>query len=225
MYSQRVTGHHKPGTHLWDLTQVVNRAWVLNELLEGETHQPVGRGYGSSGGGSKPGSRPPWASQAATLVTNLHAVARDLETEFLRLVNPNSTTRRGGSTRNTWLALYHLTELGVAAPDSTVRRGTHTLTKWTWQTEVFLGQREPIHRLPREMGHTEPSCPWCTFRTLRYRISDGVIFCVNPTCRDHDGERVTATLTVRLNGDLTLTWQNGAEHVPVPGSTRGDVVQ
>lgn len=213
--------HLEPDTPLWDLAHVVNRAWVLNEILEDEIHQPVGRGYGNTGGGSKPGSRAPWEGQAANLVMNLHSTARSIELEFITMVNPETRAIRGGSDRNTWFALYHLTDLGAAIPTGHVKRATHTLTGWTWRAEVFLGEREPIHQLPRIVGHVEPECPWCGFRTLRYRVSDGMVFCVNPLCRDPDDNKVTAQLTVKIDGDLTLTWQNGVEHVPAPGNTRG----
>lgn len=211
-----MTDFHEPGTTRYELNKTVHRTWILNELLEDEIAEPVGRGIGHglrsvSGGGS----RPPWTAVAAELVTDLHAKARFHEAALCRHVS-GRTPQRGASGRNTWLALYHVTDLMEAVPDREVVVVLLDLRGWTGRAEVFLGQAEPIRRLPREFRQAEQVCPWCEFQTLRCYISTGSVFCVNPACRDADGVRPQAHMEVTDLGELSLRWQDGTHRVPAP---------
>lgn len=123
---------------------------------------------------------------------------------------------RGYSSRNTWLALYHLTDLAEAVVDQDVRIVLLDIRSWVGRAEVALGQAEPIRRLPRDFGQGEPVCPWCGYMTLRCHVVKGTVFCVNPVCRDTDGNRAYAALGVSEFGELVLTWQDGTHRVPEP---------
>jgi hypothetical protein len=195
--------------------QTVYRSWVLNELLEDEVHEPASR---TSGGGLRHvagGSKPPWNSQAAHLVMDLHAKARDFEASLNYQVCGRYPVR-GVSSRSTWLALYHLTDLMEAVADREVTVVLVGLRGWTGQAEVVLGQAEPVRRLPREFGQAEQVCMWCGYKTLRCYSATGSVFCVNPECFDADGEKPKATIHVDEAGGLTLLWQDGAHRIPVP---------
>jgi hypothetical protein len=210
-----VTDQHEPGTTRYELVQTVYRTWVLNELLEDEVAEPVGRGIGGGLRSVSGGSRPPWTAQAAELVMDLHIQARQFESDFTYRVS-GRWTERGPSSRNTWLALYRLTDLMEAVPDRNVLTALITLRGWSARAEVFLGQADPIRRLPREFGQSEQVCPWCSFRTLRCYTATGSVFCVNPTCRDADGQRPQASIEVNDIGDLSLLWQDGTRRIPEP---------
>lgn len=206
---------HEPGTTRYELVQTVYRTWVLNEQLEDEVAEPVGRGIGHGLRVVSGGSRPPWSAQAAELVMDLHARAREFESSFTYQVSGRHPDR-GPSSRNTWLALYRLTDLMEAVPDRDVAVVLVGLRGWVGRAEVFLGQAEPIRRLPREFGQAEQVCPWCSFQTLRCYTSTGIVFCVNPACHDSGGKRPQATIVVNETGDLSLLWQDGIHRIPGP---------
>jgi len=194
---------------------MVYRAWVLNEILETEISQPVGRGVGKGAAASPTGPKAPWNTQAADLVTELHAQSRRMESDLNQYV-VGRIPLRGSSSRNTWLALYHVTDLMAGAPDRTVLGLLVEMRRWVGKAETTLGQSDPIHRLPREFGQNDPVCPWCSYMTLRCYVRTGTVFCVNPGCRDEDGVRPRANIDVSETGDLTLVWHNGVSIVPRP---------
>lgn len=207
--------HHEPGTVRHSLVQTVYRSWVLNEILEDEVTEPA---CPASGGGFRhvpSGSKPPWNSQAAHLVMDLHAKAREFEASFSYQAC-GTYPNRGVSSRNTWLALYRLTDLMEAVGDREVVFVLTGLRIWNGQAEVVLGQAEPIRRLPREFGSTEQVCPWCQYKTLRCYASTGSVFCINPGCQDADGGKPKAVIDVDVSGALTLVWQDGVHRVPTP---------
>lgn len=206
---------YEPGTIRSELVKAVYRTWVLNELLENDVAEPVGRNPGSGVGGNSTGSRPPWNSQAAELILDLRIKSRQCEWDFTFQVLGHGTVR-GDSDRNTWLALYRVTDLMGAVTDRVVLSALTVFRAWIGRAEVLLGQAEPIRRLPREFGEKEQCCPWCSYRTLRCRSDTGTVFCVNPACRDSDGERPKAVIGVSDGGELTLLWQDGTHRIPTP---------
>lgn len=207
--------HYEPGTHRSELVKSVYRTWVLNELLETDVAEPVVRGTGHGFSGVSTGSRPPWNAAAANLVLDLHAQARYYE-YFFTIQAFGHGTSRGHSNRNTWLALYRITELADLVTDQNVLGALTGFRTWIGRAEVFLGQAEPVKRLPREFGTAEQCCPWCSYRTLRCRTSTGTVFCVNPACKDGEGSRPQAVIEVSDEGLLTLRWQDGTHRIPVP---------
>lgn len=214
-YSPSVKDQHEPGTLRSELVKTVYRTWVLNELLEEEVSEPVGRGPGLGLRTPAGGSKAPWNGQAAVLVLELHRQARYLESDWTVKVSGHEPSR-GNSDRNTWLALYQLTNLMEAVNDIEVRTAMHPLKTWVRRAEVTLGKSEPIRRVPREFGHSEPVCPWCGYMTLRCHVATGTVFCVNPGCRDRDGKRPQGSLGTNDQGLLTLTWQDGSSRIPEP---------
>lgn len=207
--------HHEPGTIRSDLVKMVYRAWVLNEMLEAEVAQPVGRGIGGGLKSASSGSKAPWNALAANLVTELHTQSRRMESD-LNFSIVGRTPQRGTSDRNTWLALYRITDLVETVSEGEVLGVLVQIRTWVGKAEVALGQAEPVRRLPREFGCGEPGCPWCGFMTLRCHVCSGTVFCVNPGCRDDEGARPQATIGVSEMGDLNLVWQNGVSIIPRP---------
>lgn len=185
-----------------DTTQA---AWELNEHLETVT---AVKSQGSSEvfHGKVDFSQPPWNTQAANQVLDLHAWSRDTEALWrLRAGLPART--RGGSSANTRIALEALTRLSEAVDDATVQVADRQLNAWCKKARVVLGEAESARRLPRSQGEREACCPWCKRDTLRQMALAGVVFCVDPGCVDDEGRRPRAQLEY-FDNDWVLRWQD-----------------
>lgn len=199
------------------LTQRVEQCLALSRWLE-LTVAPQGRQVGrdaSAGYGRGTGSRPPWSSRVAHLVTDLHANAR-LHEHRLRLANGlHGPYERGGSDANTVLALKAWNQLAVSAPDEDVARALAWTVSWTGRAFVLLGERDEPHRLPRQPGSPEPRCPYCEKMTLRFWAGRGLVRCVNPACQTEDGKRPAASMVYsNVAMDWVLAWNDGVVGIP-----------
>jgi hypothetical protein len=186
---------------------VVGEAHGLNELLE---RIIAIKSWTPSGGefhGKVSHSPPPWNSNAANAIFDLHAWSRQTEAQ-MRILLDLPMRYRGGSSTNTKAALDSLVRLSEAANDRTVKDNRVWLNGWCKKSEIILGKEEAAKRLPREQGQPEPACPWCKQTTLRSYAVRGEVFCIDPTCRDEEGRRPHAMLEY-LHGDLGLRWQDG----------------
>jgi hypothetical protein len=207
--------NHPPGSVRALLEDAVKLVWHLNELLELMVpYAGTGQSDEVKRHGQMIHASPPWQAQAANLVMDLHAEARRLERSLkAEVMGDRSSVDRGGSSRNTWLALKALLRLTEAVEDVTAADVLVALERWTSRAEVVLGKAEPARRLPRAIGAGEPRCPWCAYLTLRCRPQNGLVYCVNPTCTDEDGRRPRALMGVDyLTGEAVLTWQDGYWH-------------
>lgn len=92
--------------------------------------------------------------------------------------------------------------------DSQVNYHKIWLGGWCRKSEIILGTQEAAKRLPRELGQSEPSCPWCKRKTLRQLALEGTIFCCDPRCVNENGKRPKARLEY-FHGELSLRWQDG----------------
>lgn len=156
------------------------------------------------------GSSPSWNAQAAYLVLEIRQRVRGLE-EVLRDRVTGTKLPRGGSDRNTSLALDAIVELSHAVGAADVRDATGVLTRWLHQARTCLGEVEPLSRLPRLPGQPEPRCPWCQFTTLRYQPYAGVVRCVNPECLDdHDRRPIGHIELGPYSGEAILAWNDGS---------------
>lgn len=156
------------------------------------------------------GSSPAWHSQAAYLVLGLGQLARDLE-DGLRGRVTGTSVARGGSDRNTFLALDAVAELAHAVPVEDAADAERALARWFYRAKTCLGEVEPWDRLPRLPGQAEPRCPWCRFTTLRYQRYAGVVKCVNPECADDDGRHPKGTVDLGpYSGEPILAWGDGS---------------
>jgi len=93
------------------------------------------------------------------------------------------------------------------------------LGNWVTQAHVVLGEHEPPRRLPREPGKREPRCPWCTYQTLRMRLSVGTVTCINPGCSDSLGARPVGLFLVDpVSGETAISWRDGTVGLPEPNT-------
>jgi hypothetical protein len=190
-----------------EFREVVSDTLALNEVLEriitikswmpsnGEFHGKVSH------------SPPPWNSNAANAILDLHAWSRNAEIN-LRCELGLPIRYRGGSSANTKCALDSIVKLSEATEDRHVHTCKSWLNGWCRKGEIILGTQEAAKRLPREKGQPEPSCPWCERKTLRELALEGQIFCCDPTCKDNDGKRPKARLEY-FHGEMVLRWQDG----------------
>jgi hypothetical protein len=206
-----MASQHAPGSVRALLDDAVKLVWRLNEQLELMVPQP-GTGQRDDVGRSSKRihAAPPWQAQAANLVMDMHAEVRRQEHELkAEVVGDGASTDRGGSSRNTRLALQALTQLTEAVDDHRAGEALIAMERWISRAEVVLGMADPPRRLPRCFGDAEPRCPWCSYCTLRSLPSNGLVYCVNPSCTDEDGRRPRATMSVNGAGETILTWQDG----------------
>lgn len=124
---------------------------------------------------------------------------------------------RGGSDENTRLALEHVVALSHRAGDTVVLYVLDTLGGWVSQAHIVLGESEAPRRVPREPGKREPRCPWCTYQTLRMRLSVGTVTCINPGCSDSLGARPVGLFVVDpISGEMAISWRDGTVGLPEP---------
>lgn len=152
---------------------------------------------------------PAWNTQAAYLVFDMHRLTRDHENRLRGLVS-GSQMSRGGSDRNTFLSLDALPDLAFAAGRDEVHETLTALSGWLRRARETLGEVEPLARLPRQPGAGEPRCPWCERMTLRHQPHAGIVRCINPACRDTDGNRPQGRVELgRLSCEPLLVWGTG----------------
>jgi hypothetical protein len=191
---------------LYTCVESSKRAYsVLEELLE----HPVSGGRELVRPSSFARAWPSWNTQAAYLIFDLRQLTRDHENRLLAF-GAGTVRGRGSSDRNTFLSLDALPKLAHAAGTDEVRETLTVLSRWLRRAREALGEVEPLGRLPRLPGAPEPRCPWCERMTLRQQPHAGLVRCVNPSCRDTDGNRPLARVEIgRLSLEPMLVWGTG----------------
>jgi hypothetical protein len=190
-----------------EFRDTVSDALALNEVLERIITIKSWRPSAGDYHGKVSHSPPPWNSNAANAILDLHSWSRTAEAAF-RCELGFPARFRGGSSANTRCALDTLVKLSEGVPDGSVRVCRSWLGGWSRKAEIILGTAEAAKRLPRNIGEAEPDCPWCKRKTLRQLALEGVIFCCDPSCRSDDGDRPKARLEY-FQGELTLLWMDG----------------
>lgn len=152
---------------------------------------------------------PAWNTQAAYLVFDLHRLTRDHEDRLRERVT-GTKSRRGSSDRNTFLSIDALPNLALAAGQDEVHETLMVFSAWLRRARETLGEVEPLSRLPRLPGQSEPRCPWCQRMTLRHQPYAGIVRCINPACLDTDGRRPFGRIELgRLSCEPLLVWSTG----------------
>lgn len=157
-------------------------------------------------------SPPPWNAAAANAITDLHSWARETEA-LMRLRLGFPSRRRGGSSKNTYIALKAICSLAEGSPDDAVREAVRWLNSWCTKASVVLGETESARRLPSVPGQPPSVCPWCRQGTLRQLALAGTIMCIDSSCRDEEGRRPKAQLEY-FNDEWSLRWQDGILGAP-----------
>jgi hypothetical protein len=196
------------------LRESVDHALSLNTRLEGliaiKPRQPSGVFHGKVDF-----SQPPWHSPVATVFFDMHALSRKIERD-LRYELGLPSRYRGCSDANTKVALEAAINLCERADDFAVRVNTKEIEKWSRRASIALGQTEVPKRLPRSPGHPEPKCPFCKLRTLRSKFALGEVYCINPACKDDDGNKPRAHMEYSKHvGDWVMVWQDNVVGLPV----------
>ncbi len=139
---------------------------------------------------------------------DLHEESRRLETHLKEKVSGALGSRRGGSHDNTRYALSSISSLAEAVDDTTVLGILKSLSRWTRRAEAFFVPEKGLHRLPRQPKEKEARCPWCSYQTMRWHPSTGIVVCVNPHCvTDQDVRpRWCADFVVNDEG-LEFSWR------------------
>lgn len=159
-------------------------------------------------------SQPPWHSPVAMVFLDMHALSRKIE-RGLRYELGLPLRYRGCSDVNTRKALEASINLCEKADDFAVRVNTKEIERWSRRAAIALGVTEIPKRLPRSPGNPEPKCPFCKLRTLRSKWLDGEIYCINPACKDENGNKPRARMEFsNYVGDWVLVWQDGIAGVP-----------
>jgi hypothetical protein len=192
---------------LGETIQAAKRAYsALEDLIDQPRH---GGGRDLVRPSSFARAWPSWNAQAAYLVFDLQKLTRAHENRML-FTAAGTMRARGSSNRNTFLSLDALPGLAHAAGPDQVADTLGALSAWLRRAREALGEVEPYSRLPRLPGAPEPRCPWCERMTLRQQAHAGIVRCINPACRDGDGNRPFARVEVgRLSLEPMLVWTTG----------------
>jgi hypothetical protein len=183
---------------------VVSLLATLEELIS----EPPGRSMPDLRHATHVGSSPSWHTQAAYAVMEARTMSRTLESRMRKSARLPDRPR-GGSDHNTVMALGTLTDLADAVGVGDLQNTVRTLRQWIGQARIIVGEVEPMRRLPREDGAQEPRCPWCRCMTLRQQPYAGILRCINPECRDQDGNRVLGRVEIgRYTATPIVVWQD-----------------
>lgn len=196
------------------LRQATESAIDLNQRLERIVAIPVRNLKNDNKRGRVDHSRAPWNAQVAHLILELHTTSRAME-DGLRFHLSMSRQPRGGDDENTRYALEAVANLAEAAQDAIVVDLARELGRWCGRAQIALGERDLPKRLPRDVGQTEPRCPYCAHFTLRFWSTQGEVRCVNPECRDESGRRPVAQMDYSPVAQCwVLAWRDGTVGIP-----------
>lgn len=152
----------------------------------------------------------PWHGTAAGLILDFYSEVRRLEVSLGAVTTGMHGARRGGSDRNTRLALQAITE-AVYAPvvdDQMVLGVLSFFERWIRQAQAVFNPDTGLHRIPRSPGEEDMRCPWCSYQTMRWQPSTGIIVCINPECRTDGGIRPRWHAAYEIvDSELQFTWE------------------
>lgn len=200
---------HEPGSIRARLRTTADQAWRLNCALE--LVVPYQQVTGADQAGIPRHRRSvapiPWNSVAAELTIEFSHEMRRFEVHLKERVIGGYPRRRGSSSANTRLAVDSVVNLCETSGDGDVLGVLSYLTRWTRRAETYFNPEGGLYRLPREPGQKETPCPYCRCKTMRWNPARGLAVCVNPVCRNQDGQRPrwSAEFTV-LAGQMVFRW-------------------
>ena len=196
------------------ITEDVEELAALLARLEAEITEKTRRPYGGYGSGQ--GGHPPlasWNAPAAMLVMDVHAGARELETNLKHRLTGRIRSR-GGSSGNTTKCLAGLPALCAGVDYHDAAAALKKLESWIFRARLVLGDADPVSRLPRLPGEAEPVCPFCHCPgSLRVRHQTGAVMCLRPSCRASGRIEVGP-----YSGEPSIAWFDGSTGVATPAA-------
>lgn len=207
-----MTNGAAPGSLRDQLQEIVRNSITLNERLERVLPTPLHTLPGEVRHGKVSAAPIPWYSRAAYLILDLHAQAREMES-VLRLIAGQPVRDRGGSNINTYKALESVVALSWAVDDGKVQECKTWLEGWEGKARIALGEADEPRRLPRHPGQPDPSCPYCSQRTLRFWALERLVRCINPSCyidEEHKKRAIARMEFSGIVGDFVLVWSDNS---------------
>lgn len=198
---------HEPGSLHARLREQADHAWRLYCALELDVPHKTSKGSGQEIRQRRIVAPIPWNTVAAELTLEFHNEIRRLESHLKERIIGGYPKRRGSSDNNTRLAIDSVVNLCETVDQETTHGVLGYLTTWSHRADLVYRPEHGLHRFPRQPGEKEARCPYCTFTTLRWNPSKGLAVCVNPGCRNHDGQRPRWSAEFSINGTgLTFRW-------------------
>lgn len=195
-----------------DVDHLVRPGGILDQL-EALLPEPVADpSTGTTSHHKVTGSPAPWHAEAAAVLLDIHAGARELEADLKYRVAGRAPEPRGGSDVNTRSALRSIVRLAEALDDDQVKDAARTVGRWVTTARQLrdIDQADRWEPLPRRPGALPPPCEYCATYSLRWNRRSGEVRCVNGDCRDGDGHRPVARMEIgRLTGTAALVWRDG----------------
>lgn len=158
------------------------------------------------------GSPAPWHVEAAAALMDIHAGARELETDLKYRLTGRLPDDRGCSDANTRAALKSIVRLVEGLDDTLVKATARTVSRWVTAARQIrdLDDAERWEPLPRLPGHLPPACDYCGTYSLRWARRSATVRCCNTACVDEDGHRPQAVMEVgKFTGQAMLVWADG----------------
>jgi hypothetical protein len=200
---------HEPGSVRARLRTTTDHAWRLYCILELEVphRQETGPDQAAISHQRRVVAPAPWNSVAAELTLEFAEEIRRLEVHLKERVSGGYPRRRGLSSTNTRMAADSVVNLCEACDDATVLGVLGFLATWARRAERYFNPAGGLHRLPRQPGEGEARCPYCERPTMRWSPNIGIAVCVNPACRNANGQRPRWSAEFTIFGDqLTFRW-------------------
>jgi hypothetical protein len=166
-------------------------------------------------GHGKPGSRPPWNSQAANALLDALEGIRRLEHDWRTTIAGRNVTIRPIAV--TGRTLESIQKLSAAVTTDEQRHAVTQLTRWT--TTILqlpaIGRQERWRKI-------DALCPYCSMPMLLFGPESGRVTCLRfGACWDsRDCHPVGALQYGAVSGEESLVWADGLVQVPQTEAAR-----
>jgi hypothetical protein len=168
----------------------------------------------------KPGSRPPWNTQVAAAILDVHAAVRHLEAGLHAEVTGRPRRPRGGSDGNTLAAIQAIGDLATNASRDSIRDAERTLVRLVAPLRLLRAID-----LDERFIKVRARCPYCELPMLRLGERSGRVACLRyGSCYDRNGDHPVGFITRSVSGEAFIAWADGfnqyatitSEETPAP---------
>lgn len=159
---------------------------------------------------SKPGTKPPGNWAMVALVTDIAEGVRRAEDQ-LRQEARLPVRHRGGSNRNTGLAIAAIRRYASTASPGTASELARTIGGW-----VLVIRQDPANDDAPILQTVAGECPYCHYQMVRIDPRAGRITCLRfGVCVDSEGKHPVGWLERNgINGDAFVLWNDGLTQYP-----------